>query len=78
MNDAIIKILIEKMLTLDVPEWDRFIEGVHRNLVLDGFEDALFLYLYQNATEEARLSAVQTLKLQGQPTSFPQMHLETA
>lgn len=76
MTNAMTETLVDKAMKSD--RLEEFVDGVHRNLILPGFDEALFLRLYQNATPSARSAAVRLLIPQEQPSASPESHCETA
>lgn len=77
ITEKITNTLVELALKMDAEQIGEFIDAVHRNVKLPGFDEALFIRLCQNADPSARRAAAQILRQQGQPSSFQEMRRET-
>jgi len=68
MNN-LIDILVEKAIQHE--DFERFVNAVHENVILPGFDEALFIRLYREATPSARMKAARLLRRQVQLDAFP-------
>lgn len=62
--EQFINILVERAISLDLEKMNEFVDAVHANVILPGFDEALFARLYSMATADRRTAAAQILRQQ--------------
>ena len=67
------KKLIDKLVEMAIQheDFERFVEAVHENVILPGFDEALLIRLYGDATPLAKEKAARLLGRQAQHDAFP-------
>lgn len=76
IENMIIDALVER--AIQYKDIEMFVEEVHKTVKLPGFDEALFIRLYREATPDAQRKADQLLRRQEQPDASPAMLCETA
>lgn len=76
IENMIIDALVER--AIQYKDIEMFVEEVHKTVKLPGFEEALFLRLYHDATPEARKKAVRLLRRRELPCASLELNAEIA